>query len=173
MTHTDCQNQAREFLNSCPAEMSITYVGRVKVDWDNRTHDMYTCIIKTQRGQMTVNFHDSIANTEIHHTTLSEYIEKHYGYRAPDIPCNIRAKANKELKAKKEVAKPTEYNILSCLEKYDVGSMDDFLHEYGYEIKCVADMTNFINTYNAVVKEYNDVRRCFTDKQIEALREIN
>ena len=50
--------------------------------------------------------------------------------------------------------------------------MDDFMSEFGYEIKCTQDMTNFINTYNAVVKEYNDVRRCFTEEQIEAMWEI-
>jgi len=132
---TDYQNQAREFLNTCPATMSITYIGKVKVTWDKGNHNMYTFIIKTQRGQMTGNFYDSRHNTE----------------------ANI---------------KPTEYDILSCLEKYDVGSIDDFMHEFGYEIHCVEDMTNLINTYNAVVKEYNDVRRCFTEEQIKAMRDI-
>ena len=32
----------------------------------------------------------------------------------------------------------------------------DFFAEFGYEIKSTKDMTNFINTYNAVVKEYNE-----------------
>ena len=67
---------------------------------------------------------------------------------------------------------PNEYDILACLQKYDVGSMDDFMYEFGYEIKCTKDMTNFINTYNAVVKEYQDICRCFTDEQIEAMQEI-
>lgn len=135
MTRVDYQNQAREFLNKCPATMSITYVGKAKVNWDKHLHNMYTFIIKTQRGQMVGNFYDSRHNTET----------------------NI---------------KPTEYDILSCLEKYDVGSMDEFMSEFGYEIHCAEDMTNFINTYNAVVKEYNDVRRCFTEEQIKTMREI-
>ena len=67
---------------------------------------------------------------------------------------------------------PSSYDILSCLNKYDVGTMDDFMSEFGCEIKCVKDMTDFINTYNAVVKEYQDICRCFTDEQIEKLREI-
>ena len=46
------------------------------------------------------------------------------------------------------------------------------MSEFGYEIKCAKDMTDFINTYNAVVKEYQDICRCFTDEQIEKLREI-
>lgn len=135
MTRVDYQNQAREFLNSCPATMSITYVDKVRVAWDKYPHAMYTFVIKTQRGQMTGNFYNSRHNTE-------------------------------------EGIKPTEYDILACLEKYDIGNMDDFMYEFGYEIHCVEDMTNLISTYNTVVKEYNDVRRCFTEEQIKAMRDI-
>ena len=68
--------------------------------------------------------------------------------------------------------KPNEYDILACLEKYEVGSIDDFMHEFGYEVNSTRDFTNLLNTYNAVVKEYNDLRRIFTDEQMEMLREI-
>lgn len=172
MTHVDYQNQARQFLNDCSATMSIVYVGRAKPTWDNYNHDLYTWIIKTQRGQMTGNFYDSIRSTEIHHMTLGEYIEKRFKCRASDASYTMEARADRELRAIKYEAKPTEYDILSCLEKYDVGSMDDFISDFGYEVKCVADMTNIITTYNNVVKEYNDVCRCFTAEQIEKLREI-
>lgn len=67
---------------------------------------------------------------------------------------------------------PTEYDILACLEKYDVGTMDDFMAEFGYEIKTAIDMSNFIFTYNAVQKEYRDLCRIFTEEQMEELREI-
>ena len=104
--------------------------------------------------------------------TVAEYLRKYY--RLVDVgQIDVRyRKALAELKRERENAIPTEYDILACLTKYDVGSMDDFMHEFGYEIKCTKDMTNFINTYNAVVKEYNDVRRCFTEEQIEAMAEI-
>lgn len=135
MTRTDYQNQARQFLNNCSATMSIAYVGKAKPDWDNKNHNMYTCIIKTQRGQMTVNFYDSIANTM-------------------------------------NGSKPTEYDILACLQKYDVGEIEEFIDEFGYEIKKKGDLKRIMNTYHAVVKEYHDVCRCFTQEQIEAMREI-
>ena len=66
----------------------------------------------------------------------------------------------------------TEYDILACLEKYDVGTMDDFMAEFGYLIKSATDMSNFIFTYNAVQKEYRDLCRIFTEAQMEELREI-
>ena len=44
--------------------------------------------------------------------------------------------------------------------------------EFGYEIKKRGDLTKIQNIYNAVVKEYNDVCRCFTEEQIEEMQEI-
>ena len=34
------------------------------------------------------------------------------------------------------------------------------------------DVKRIENTYNAVVKEYQDICRCFTPEQIEAMQEI-
>ena len=68
--------------------------------------------------------------------------------------------------------KPTEYDILSCLEKYDVGTIDDFVSEFGYEVHKWSDVKRITNMYNAVVREYKDLCRIFTSEQMERLREI-
>ena len=65
--------------------------------------------------------------------------------------------------------KPTEYDILACLEKYDVGTFEDFVNEFGYEsyyLRCAKRI------YKAVTHEYQDLCRCFTEEQLESLREI-
>ena len=70
--------------------------------------------------------------------------------------------------------KPTEYDILACLTKYDVGSFEDFCAEFGYELyneEYTSYNKNSKRTYNAVVKEYNNVMRLFKDV-IEELAEI-
>ena len=46
------------------------------------------------------------------------------------------------------------------------------MSEFGYEVNEWADVKRIQNIYNAVVKEYNDVCRCFTEEQIEAMQEI-
>lgn len=64
---------------------------------------------------------------------------------------------------------PTEYDILACLEKYDVGTFEDFVDEFGYEsdsLRCAKRI------YKAVTHEYNNICRCFTPEQIEAMQEI-
>lgn len=63
---------------------------------------------------------------------------------------------------------PNEYDILACIEKYDVGSFDDFCSEFGYDIYEKKSK----KVYDAVVKEYENICRIFTDEQMELLREI-
>ena len=68
--------------------------------------------------------------------------------------------------------RPTKYDILACLEKYDVGTIDDFVNEFGYEVHSWSDVKRIENTYNAVVKMYHDLCSIFTPEQIKMLREI-
>ena len=63
---------------------------------------------------------------------------------------------------------PTEYDILACLQKYDVGSLEDFISEYGYD----PEFHNVKQIYNAVCNEYKKICRCFTEEQIQAMCEI-
>ena len=138
------ENHAREFLNKCTAELEVHYAGTtVNHLWNEKQkRDMYSFILKTPRGSMNGIFWDSIKNTK-----------------------------DRWNRGRKPVS-PGAYSILACLEKYDVGSMDDFMHEFGYEIKSAQDIANFLQTYNAVVKEYNDLCRIFTPEQMVMLREI-
>ncbi len=143
----ECEQQAKRFLAACGATMKIKYAGLDMPRWENKLHCAYDCEIKTPRGKMTVRFYDSLRNTK------------------------IRADSKLPMSKRRE-AEPTEYDVLACLQKYDVGNMEDFMSEFGYEIKSVKDMTDFIGTYNAVVKEYNSVCAVFTPEQMELLREI-
>ena len=139
--------QAKDFLESCNATMDIMYLGtEVNKDWDEkRERDTYMVNIRTPKGNMQVKFWDSINNT---------------------------IKNSDSRRINRLRIKPTAYDILSCLQKYDVGDIEDFIWEFGYEIKKRGDLKRLQDTYNAVVKEYNDICRCFTPEQIEAMQEI-
>ena len=139
--------QAKDFLKSCNATMDIMYLGtEVNKNWHQKTErDTYIVNIRTPKGNMQVKFWDSINNTI-----------KNSDFRRINKPR----------------IKPTAYDILSCLQKYDVGDIEDFMWEFGYEIKKRGDLKRLQDTYNAVVKEYQDICRCFTPEQIEAMQEI-
>ena len=164
--------QDKRFLENCNAKMTINYMGLRNSNWDDELHDFYMVNIVTPRGTMTVNFYDSLYNTELNNLSFDKLYEKRTNHYYESLQLHERTKFIKQIKKEREDRKVTEYDILSSLEKYDVGSMDEFKQEFGYEINNVKDMTNFINTYNAVVEQYRDICRCFTTKQIEALREI-
>ena len=62
---------------------------------------------------------------------------------------------------------PTAYDVLACLEKYEVGDLDNFCAEFGYDI--YAEETEAI--YKGVKAEYSHVVEMFEDC-LEELREI-
>ena len=76
--------------------------------------------------------------------------------------------------------KPTEYDVLACLQKYEVGTFEDFCLEFGYEMypeypeigNKFGYNTKTYKTFEAVEKEYNKVFKLFGDCMDE-LREIN
>lgn len=69
--------------------------------------------------------------------------------------------------------KPDEYDVLSCVEKYDVGSLEDFCDEFGYDIYDDYGRINrnISKLYHAVVKEVDGINRVFGDV-INELAEI-
>ncbi len=62
---------------------------------------------------------------------------------------------------------PTMYDILTCLQKYDVGSFENFCGEFGYD----TDSRKAEKVYKAVCKEYEAMDRLFSDIMDE-LQEI-
>lgn len=62
---------------------------------------------------------------------------------------------------------PTMYDVLSCVQKYDVESFEDFCRYYGYD----EDSRSADRTYKAVCKEYQAMERLFGDV-MEELQEI-
>lgn len=61
--------------------------------------------------------------------------------------------------------KPDAYDVLVCLEKYDVGSFEEFCSEFGYdEFDDYGRMNKTTKKiYNAVVREFKGVERVFGD----------
>lgn len=62
---------------------------------------------------------------------------------------------------------PTLYDVLSCLQKYEVGDFENFCADFGYH----PDSRKAEKTYHAVVKEWKAVERLFSDI-LEELQEI-
>jgi len=66
--------------------------------------------------------------------------------------------------------KPSEYDVLATICKYDIGSFEDFCSEFGYD----EDSRKAERTYKACLKEWKDVERVFggDGECLEELQEI-
>ena len=62
---------------------------------------------------------------------------------------------------------PTMYEVLACMQKYDVGTFEDFCRCFGYN----EDSRSAERTYKGVCKEYAAMERLFGDVMDE-LQEI-
>ena len=64
---------------------------------------------------------------------------------------------------------PTEYDFLSCVEKYEYTDFDDFCSSFGYD----TDSRKAEKTFKAVQEEFNKICMLYNDEELEKLREIN
>ena len=63
---------------------------------------------------------------------------------------------------------PTSYDVLACLTKYDVGTLEDFCSEFGYD----EDSRKAEKIYKAVLKEWAMVQTLWNEAEVEKLQEI-
>lgn len=64
---------------------------------------------------------------------------------------------------------PTAYDVLSCLQKYDTDTFENFCSNYG----CDTDSITALEIYKNCSKEYSDVCRIWSDEEIDELIEIS
>ena len=76
---------------------------------------------------------------------------------------------------KDEDKEPDFYSVLSCLQKYEIGTFEQFCSEFGYyqHKDGSEDYMASRKTYNAVLKEFNAMQRLFNDDELEILSYIN
>jgi len=67
------------------------------------------------------------------------------------------------------IQKPSSYDVLACLQKYEVGTFEDFCSNFGYE----EDSRKSENIYKAVLKEYDNLCKLFSDEELEVMQFIS
>lgn len=71
-------------------------------------------------------------------------------------------------------AKPSAYDVLACIQKYEVDSFEEFCSEFGYDMydnNYMGYNKRSWEIYRAVCDEYEEVQRMFGDV-LEELSEI-
>ena len=70
--------------------------------------------------------------------------------------------------------RPTRYDVLACVEKYDPGCIEQFISEYGYDYDMDngSDYKRVKKIYEACKKQYERLLDLFGEELMDDLREI-
>jgi len=170
------EQQAIDFLEKTGTTIDITFKESGKYfDDDNDVRDIYTIVIKRKNRQYAFTFGNSIANSGFYYTMGQKKVNiprEKISYKHLLNYIRIDSRGGFLNNGKSDIIHypkaPTAYSVLACLTKYDPGSFENFCSEYGYD----ADSRRAEKTYKAVVDEYNNVSRLFSDEELQEMQEI-
>jgi len=169
--------QANEFLTKTNATIEITFLKEGKhFNSDKENRDIYNVTIKRGNRSFSFNFGNSINDSGFYvQIGITKYpIDRKY-LSVKDkskLIMHIKMSINNSFMSNQDIlhypVAPTNYSILACLQKYDVGTFEDFCNEFGYD----TDSITAEKTYKAVCEEYKNLCTLFTDAEIEQMQEI-
>lgn len=135
--------QAEKFLTDTGTTFTIEYqFTGPYFQGDKDKRDVYRFMLKNAKGEYSSTFGDSIRNTE-------DRVKYAKGYK-----------------------KPSAYEILACLEKYEPDTFDNWLLDTGYSGQPVSEYPNVLKMWTSCMEQYRGLRKIFTEEQMEQLREI-
>lgn len=144
MTETKYDKQARKFLKSTGATLSLKLIAHDKYfPNDEATRDIYQVTLTRAGRGFTFTFGQSLANSQKYHDTASNC------RRIPGKP-------------------PTNYEVLSSLDPYVPETFEEFAGDYGYD----PDSRAAEKTYNEMQRHKMNLERLFTNEELELLANI-
>jgi len=168
---TDYQKQAEDFADKHGLTMVANYLGHFVRLGEHATAQFRITLSRPNRKPYSFQYSDSTHNSWCYRST--ERFER----SKPGLPPRLRQehwpKSGEEFnaghwKVTPARPKPTLYDILTCLTKYDPGTFEDFCGSYGYD----EDSRKAFEIYLDVQKEWTGARDLFSDC-LEELEEIS
>lgn len=171
---TDYNKQATDFLTSTGVTISMIFDRHGKhFESDTQERDIYNVTITRGTRSFSFKYGNSIINSGLVYlgnnpvpkgATIINHNGKHC--IAAHYAKTLISQQSATVMTKRVA--PTEYDILTCLQKYDVGTFENFCDEFGYD----TDSRKAEKTYQAVCEEYKNVCTIWSDTEIEQLQEI-
>jgi len=169
------EQQAIDFLAQTGTVINCEFLRNGKhFDDDKETRDIYSVTITKGQRKYTFNFGQSINASGAYivapmlkNKMIAANIP-HYFQSLKDAQKFRYELAQNVIGKNVNFSKPTAYDILCCLTKYDPGTFENFCSEFGYD----EDSRKAEKIYKAVKDEYQNVCALFSDSEIELLSEI-
>lgn len=174
---SEYEQQAIDFLTSTQTEFKAEFLRHGKHFNDEKdSRDIYKITLKRGTRVYSFEFGQSLANGRKFKDRINNRVyfqngkseDGRYTYLYPEkFPKTKKDEFGSDFKII-EGTPPTAYDVLTCLQKYDVGTFENFCSEFGYD----TDSRKAEKVYKAVVDEYNNLRILFSDSELEQLQEI-
>lgn len=167
---------AQDFLNNTGATLAVEYSRTGKhFEDDKEERDIYKVTISKGGRSMSFDFGQSI-------NASGKYIivDSNNGYlRGQKIANDAGLKKAKSAyvgsgfykfyQENKSYSVPSAYDVLACLQKYEVGNFENFCQDFGYD----TDSRKAEKVYKAVLDEYKNLCTLFDVEEMQQLQEIN
>lgn len=170
-TFTEYDKQAEKFLQDTGTKFKTEFLYNGPY-WEEEAdkRDIYQIILVRGEKSFSFRFGQSLANSGLmikrnpHDKTIygQEMIPRRFKGRKTAYSSFMLGLSEKDR------VYPTPYDVLACLQKYDIGTFEDFCSEFGYD----TDSRKAEKTYFAVQNEYTGIRRLFSESEMEQLQEI-
>lgn len=172
------EKQANDFLAKTSSTISIEFkrYGKHFVN-DKEERDIYTVTLKRGSRSYTFDFGQCTAKSGYWLLLQGRESNKRLMLVDRDKPIqgqllwaakNAERSYNPKLDKIRKPEPPTAYDVLACMQKYDVGSYEDFCSEFGYD----TDSRTAEKIYRAVVEEYKNLAMLYSDAELEEMAEI-
>lgn len=135
---------------------------------DKDKRDVYKITLSRGSRKYTFEFGQSVMNSQYYQDSIQgRTYTLNGGCRTGNYSINDIQKyqnGGQKLTLIKGI-EPTLSDVLACLQKYDVGTFEDFCSEFGYD----TDSKRAEKTYKAVSKEYDKMCSLFSDSELDTL----
>jgi hypothetical protein len=174
-TTTNYEQQAIEFLKATNTTFTATFKKNdIHFPGDKEARDIYTITFERKGRKMTVDFGQSLSKSGFCYTKGKKVIQldrskldqKNLAFAIKMVDHDFLNNGKSDTIHYPEA--PTAYDVLACLQKYEVGTFENFCGEFGYD----EDSRTAERLYKAVCKEFDDVERLWSVDEIEQLQKI-
>ena len=170
--------QAKDFLKTTNTDFKAEFLKYGKhFEGDQDDRDIYSITLKRGDREYVFNFGQSV-NCSMECKPVTPYAkEASKGKRLMGedkrnallkVSLSYHSFMNNDFVKNKNFKEPTAYDVLACLQKYDVGSFEDFCSEFGYD----TDSMKAKKIYDAVLEEYKNVCILWNEEEIGLLQKI-
>lgn len=170
---------AETFLSETGAEIEIQFHEHGRhFDTDKEDRDIYTVLIKRGSRKYEFKFGNSVADSGFYYTMGKnkrqidrKYLTEKWRQKLMSfITMNSGGSFRNNWKSDiiHYPKKPSKYTVIACLQKDVPGTHHDFCSDFGYD----KDSISALKVYKALLNEYINLSRLFSDSELRAMSEI-